>query len=996
MPAKCVVFSGIRKHDGRSFRDILPGEYTQMAGRAGRRGLDPTGTVIIIAHDSLPEQTTLHTMMLGTPGKLSSQFRLTYNMILNLLRVEALKVEEMIKRSFSENASQRLLPEQQKKVIEATAILLKPAPLQGLESGLLEKLKTYYVLALVDPETKSGAHDIDNQAIPPYWPPTPESLVVDDGVYELRAVPLTSVALVTSRSVKVEVDNIVERHLISRMKDGITALQVLVDEWNVSGEIPEHEWDRMRALDFQELLQSRISIIQKLSTRSCTLCGDFIDHYAVIHGEKVLRANIGLLKLAISDQNLELIPDYEQRVAVLQELKFIDENSTVLLKGRVACEINSANELVLTELILENTLAGYEPEEVVALLSCFVFQEKTEVEPVIPPKLEAGRDAILAINDRVGRIQDYHKVSVEEFRSNLNFGLTEVVYEWAKGMPFQQITSLTDVAEGTIVRVITRLDETCREVRDAARVIGDAELFKKMEEAQIKIKRDSLRVAKEDRHTNLTRGRLAKALARQEMEKALQLQQGITDGNNDIRDNTDSSAETSATVENSTTRTGDASESQVTEPQPVPTIKPPTRKRKRILYSPEQIAASRNAKVVASERITELNLGFKRSLSSEGTCTHAVIKERRQVAPVSPPIESPPPRTPSPCPTFAPLENFLNILDDEIFYSGLRTPSDFYLGLCDDAVDSSADMPFNNWQQSSPTVTGEHRPLSHVERQELYHFINDNIASSHGIVEKAGSYCAYMTEHIQHSRVFRTSINYGHLKGLQSGFETQLADEGEVDFRNWLCGYDAPDLDQDSRTDLYYPSDEHLVPQEGKGIPTSVPQIDFVANNLVTNDTHFTSSRPDNLEPSPTGSTSPYPRLNYDYAVDLRAGATQPALPNTPVDRASLRTIHFSSSHRKRHLKPRILPTSQGQALRESSNYHTSPALQWSINNPLPSNIGSWNPGENGDQLFLHVLRPARARARTTSARTGYDSSILVNSTLASCGAIAPQDGTVG
>jgi len=55
MPAKCVVFSSIRKHDGRSFRDILPGEYTQMAGRAGRRGLDSTGTVIIVVNDSLPE-----------------------------------------------------------------------------------------------------------------------------------------------------------------------------------------------------------------------------------------------------------------------------------------------------------------------------------------------------------------------------------------------------------------------------------------------------------------------------------------------------------------------------------------------------------------------------------------------------------------------------------------------------------------------------------------------------------------------------------------------------------------------------------------------------------------------------------------------------------------------------------------------------------------------------------------------------------------------------
>ena len=57
-------------------------------------------------------------MILGQPTKLTSQFRLTYTMILNLLRVEALRVEEMIKRSFSENASQRLLPDQQKKVLE--------------------------------------------------------------------------------------------------------------------------------------------------------------------------------------------------------------------------------------------------------------------------------------------------------------------------------------------------------------------------------------------------------------------------------------------------------------------------------------------------------------------------------------------------------------------------------------------------------------------------------------------------------------------------------------------------------------------------------------------------------------------------------------------------------------------------------------------------------------------------------------------------------------
>ena len=49
-----MVFSGTRKHDGRSFRDLLPGEYIQMAGRAGRRGLDTAGTVIIVSRDDEP------------------------------------------------------------------------------------------------------------------------------------------------------------------------------------------------------------------------------------------------------------------------------------------------------------------------------------------------------------------------------------------------------------------------------------------------------------------------------------------------------------------------------------------------------------------------------------------------------------------------------------------------------------------------------------------------------------------------------------------------------------------------------------------------------------------------------------------------------------------------------------------------------------------------------------------------------------------------------
>ena len=76
-----------------------------MAGRAGRRGLDPIGTVILLCKADVPEASDLSRMILGQPTSLESQFRLTYSMLLNLLRVETLRVEDMLKRSFAETES---------------------------------------------------------------------------------------------------------------------------------------------------------------------------------------------------------------------------------------------------------------------------------------------------------------------------------------------------------------------------------------------------------------------------------------------------------------------------------------------------------------------------------------------------------------------------------------------------------------------------------------------------------------------------------------------------------------------------------------------------------------------------------------------------------------------------------------------------------------------------------------------------------------------------
>ena len=88
----------------------------------------------------------------------------------------------------------------------------------------------------------------------------------------------------------------------------------------------------------------------------------------------------------------------------------------------------------MTELILENVLAEYTPEEVVALLSIFVFVEKTSSQPQIIPKLAEGLEVIYRIAEEVEREQDRCSVQYDEFAEKFKIGLVEVVYEWARGM----------------------------------------------------------------------------------------------------------------------------------------------------------------------------------------------------------------------------------------------------------------------------------------------------------------------------------------------------------------------------------------------------------------------------------------------------------------------------------------------------------------------------------------------------------------------------------
>ncbi|CEG40713.1 dead deah box rna [Plasmopara halstedii] len=628
MPARTVVFNGIRKHDGKNFRDLLPGEYTQMAGRAGRRGLDSVGTVIIACWNDVPEPTSLRTMLAGKATSLSSQFRLTYNMILNLLRVEVLTVEDMMKRSFSEFHTQKALASKNiPKLIQKGKTLLQQLEVSLVEdyphlnaSGELARMYEFFQLkrekqelerkltrwlfanhiqaaknaiapgrviilnvkglpsdqlALVVRTTAAMGEGNTARSKLSFETEMQSTIVSHTGVFksimvitlcpdsyetkiakefETQKIPHSLIG--GGRMLRSKRDTEDERMLEGHQVDKENEVELIAPSTaTLLGrkyavlEVPESCVESVTSFfaaniniktlvtsSSKKELASSIEFLTKLETNCAAtqnaaipyvdLLGELkVNNLEVASGysqwqrlyskvlthpcatdssgisrvmnkiEKIskLKAYLKRMTQELSDDSLSLFPDFQQRLSVLKRLGYISEDGVVQVKGRVACEINTCEELVLTEMIFENVLANLEPEEIVAVLSALIFQEKTQSEPTLTPTLEDTRNVIKTIAESLGLIQLEHQLEVDPAvycKGALNFGLMEIVYEWARGMPFKQLCELTDVQEGAIVRCITRLDEVCREVRNAARVIGDPQLYRKMEVASESIKRD--------------------------------------------------------------------------------------------------------------------------------------------------------------------------------------------------------------------------------------------------------------------------------------------------------------------------------------------------------------------------------------------------------------------------------------------------------------------------------------------------------------------------
>ena len=504
MPARTVVFGATRKHDGLGFRQLTCGEYTQMAGRAGRRGKDPIGTVIIIPpQDEAPSESGLRDMILGTATRLASRFRLTYNMILSLLRVESIKIEEMIKRSFGENAVQKNLPEERGRLDKLESLLKEKPALDCLHC--VDVLESLYE---TDRKLRSNSASLFPQLVSlnkaSRYFETGRILVVNHkGVNcaaQLKGINPDKTLRCTVNEVSGKVAPLrhVSKQLGKLISTDISAHQVLLISKHRCMQDDVYFWEQecwdeitlplSTVLEIDTQILNRRRLFERYQRMTCP---DWLEHFQHFSERAVLANEVSELKFKLSDFGLALLPEYMQRLEVLKTLGYLDAACTVTLKGRVACEINTANELLTTELIFDNAFREMSPAQMAALMSCMVFQEKERQEGDIFMEKELAY--LEGMVERLSDIQREHgmlDVSRESSLASLNPSLMHAVYAWCTGMPFIDLIQLTPILEGSIVRCIVRLGETMRELRSAGKLIGDPVLVQKAEQADEAMKRD--------------------------------------------------------------------------------------------------------------------------------------------------------------------------------------------------------------------------------------------------------------------------------------------------------------------------------------------------------------------------------------------------------------------------------------------------------------------------------------------------------------------------
>ncbi|WAJ34649.1 DEAD/DEAH box helicase [Arthrobacter sp. FX8] len=499
MPARSVVLEKLDKFNGEAHVDITAGEYTQLTGRAGRRGIDVEGHAVVLWQPGT-DPTAVAGLASRRTYPLNSSFRPTYNMSINLLaQFGRARAREILESSFAQFQADRSV------VGLARQVRSREESLAGYAKSMTCHLGDFTEYArlrreLSDAEnatsrTKSRVRkSLCDDSLARLLPgdvvnvpggrapgpavvlssdhasrePRPAVLTLDNQLRRIGAddlegpiAPVTRVRIPKSFNAKVPKSR---RDLASSVRNALRE-----NRPPAPGQNRNHDFGRAAALPNQE---RRIADLRRaLKAHPCHGCSEREDHARWSERWWKLRRETDGLVRQIQGRTNTIAKTFDRVCDVLSVYGYLEDAGdgrlNISADGQRLRRIYGEKDLLISQSLRLGAFNDLDAAEVAALASVLVYQAKREdrgLRPRMPSvSLETAVDTVVKEWSVLEDVEEEHKLPLT---GEPELGLVWPLYKWARGRHLQDVLSGTDLAAGDFVRwvkqVVDLLDQLAK------------------------------------------------------------------------------------------------------------------------------------------------------------------------------------------------------------------------------------------------------------------------------------------------------------------------------------------------------------------------------------------------------------------------------------------------------------------------------------------------------------------------------------------------------
>ena len=498
MPARSVVLEKLSKWNGETHADITPGEYTQLTGRAGRRGIDVEGHATVLWQPGLDPRAVAGLASTRT-YPLRSSFKPSYNMAVNLVRqVGRETARELLESSFAQFQADKAvvgLARQQRKgeeglqgYREATECdrgdFLEYAGLRrrlsDREGSLakarradrrdqavssLEGLKVGDVIAVPSGRWAGLALVIDPGVRSERDGPRPLVLTADRHARRLSMVDFPTPV---QSLMRLRVPKSFNARNPQQRRDLASTLRTKAGHLDLSRE-PKRDRGPAGHGDDGEVHELR----RRLREHPCHQCPEREDHARWAERYFKLRQEVQSLQRRIEQRTNTIARQFDRVCEVLEDLDYL-HGDTITPGGERLMRIYTEMDLVAAECLRQGLWDDLDPAELAAALSALVYESRRP-DDAGPPRLPRGpvRDVLAQMVSTWGELDALERDHRLQFLREPDLGFAWAAFRWAGGASLDEVLTDTDLAAGDFVRWVKQLLDLTDQIADAA---GDTPL----------------------------------------------------------------------------------------------------------------------------------------------------------------------------------------------------------------------------------------------------------------------------------------------------------------------------------------------------------------------------------------------------------------------------------------------------------------------------------------------------------------------------------------